>query len=296
MDGVQTLLHLHRVAGVDAMLRGNDVRSQRDLVAASHSLYCGPPVPWSYCFFCELASSVGGAAPMNSSAEVADVGLTIHGSALGWSWEVTYNAATKKEAEAVVHKRGTTYWWLLDGYSRTATALLPTIHKKPRASVQVFQLRHLAFISWNDVRNGGDEALVFVDGMPWMIGCTVRGLIHGGETCRARVVELRRAPWTPSCHLPCACNVARGATPHFSGASCVPTPSAVSFDPALRVGISGAEMISQEYIRNVPVFSDVQYELKNNNSWMNEIEDYKEWKKDEENFSKSCRMHSGAEE
>ena len=65
--------------------------------------------------------------------------------------------------------RGTTYWWLLDGYSRTATAVLPTIHKKPRASEQVFQLRHLAFISWNDVRNGGDEALVFVDGMPWMV-------------------------------------------------------------------------------------------------------------------------------
>ena len=39
-----------------------------------------------------------------------------------------------------------------------------------------------------------------------------------------------------------------------------------------------------------------QYELKNNNSWMNEIEDYKEWKKDEENFSKCSRMTSGAEE
>ena len=39
-----------------------------------------------------------------------------------------------------------------------------------------------------------------------------------------------------------------------------------------------------------------QYELKNNNSWMNEIEDYKEWKKDEENFSKCSRMISGAEE
>ena len=49
---------------------------------------------------------------------------------------------------------------------------------------------------------------------------------------------------------PCACNVTRAATPHFSGAS-------VSVHPALRVGISGAEMIGQEHIRNVPVFGEV---------------------------------------
>ena len=64
--------------------------------------------------------------------------LTIDGSALGWSWEVTYNAATMEEAEASMHKQGMSYWWLLDGYSRTATAVLPTIHKEPRTSVQVF--------------------------------------------------------------------------------------------------------------------------------------------------------------
>ena len=95
--------------------------------------------------------------------------VTIDGSALGWSWEVTYNAATKEEAEATMRKQGTTYWWLPDCYSRTATAVLPTIHKEPRASEQVFQLRHPAFISWNDVRNSGGKALVFVDGTPWMV-------------------------------------------------------------------------------------------------------------------------------
>ena len=95
--------------------------------------------------------------------------VTIDGSALGWSWEVTYNAATKEEAEATKRKQGTTYWWLPDCYSRTATAVLPTIHKEPRASEQVFQLRHPAFISWNDVRNSGGKALVFVDGTPWMV-------------------------------------------------------------------------------------------------------------------------------
>ena len=30
-----------------------------------------------------------------------------------------------------------------------------------------------------------------------------------------------------------------------------------------------------------------RYDLKNNNSWMKEIEDYKKWKENEEKFSKS---------
>ena len=100
-----------------------------------------------------------------------------------------------------MHKQGMSYWWLPVGYSRTATAVLPTIHKEPRTSEQVFQLCHPAFISWNDVRTSGDKALVFVDGMPWMVGCAVRGLLHGGETSRVRVAERRRASRTPSCHF-----------------------------------------------------------------------------------------------
>ena len=41
------------------LLRGSDVRSHVDFVAVSHSPNCGTPAPRSYCFFCELASSVG---------------------------------------------------------------------------------------------------------------------------------------------------------------------------------------------------------------------------------------------
>ena len=156
----------------------------------------------------------------------------------------------------MVHKQGSTYWWLLDGYSRTATAVLPTIHKKPRASVQVFQLRHLAFISWNDVRNGDDEALVFVDGMSWMFGYAIRVLLHGGETCRVRMAERRRAPDTVVPLVVIA--MSRGPPLSTSMGCCAcPTPSAVSVHLALRVGISGAELIGQEYIRNVPVFGEV---------------------------------------
>ena len=45
--------------------------------------------------------------------------VTIDESALGWSWELTYSATTKEEAEAVMHKQGIIYWWLPDGDSRT---------------------------------------------------------------------------------------------------------------------------------------------------------------------------------
>ena len=39
-----------------------------------------------------------------------------------------------------------------------------------------------------------------------------------------------------------------------------------------------------------------QYELKNNNSWMNEIKDYQKWKENEEWFSKNRRVHFVVEE
>ena len=202
------------------LLHGSDVRSHEDFAAVSHSLNCGTPAPRSYCFFCELASSVGGAVPMNSSAEVADVvarlcsgfsqklvelcvryvrvmpEVTIDGSALGWSWEVTYNAATMEEAEAAMHKQGTSYWWLPDGYSR---------RDQSRSSGRTETSSQDTFVP-------------------------IR-----------RVLAISRGP-------PLRTSVRRHACP---------TPSAVSVHPALRVGISGAEMIGQEHIRNVPVFREV---------------------------------------
>ena len=129
--------------------------------------------------------------------------VTIDGSALGWSWEVTYNAATKEEADSVKHKQGTTYWWLPDDDSRTTTAVLPTIHKEPRASEQVFS---------NSVIRLSLAGTMFATVVTWRwssftvrhgwFGCAVHGLLHGGETCRVRVAERRRALRTPLCHFP----------------------------------------------------------------------------------------------
>ena len=64
-------------------------------------------------------------------------------------------------------------------------------------------------------------------------------VLPGRATCR--VLAMSRGPPLRTSVGRCAC----------------PTPSAVSVHPALRVGISGAELIGQEYIRNVPVFGEV---------------------------------------
>ena len=89
-------------------------------------------------------------------------------------------------------------------------------------------------------------------------GCAVRGLLHGGETCRIRVAERRRAPRTPSCHFAVCLQLSRGPPLRTSvGRHACPTPLAVIVHPALRVGIIGAEMIGHEHIRNVPVFGEV---------------------------------------
>ena len=90
----------------------------------------------------------------------------------------------------------------------------------------------------------------------WFV-CAVRGLLHGGETCRVRVAERSTSPRTPSCHFAVClqCHAGRHSALHW-GVTRAPH-SAVSVHPALRVGISGAEMIGQEHIRNVPVFGEV---------------------------------------
>ena len=93
------------------LLRCGDVRSPEDLAAVSNSLNCeayGYPRPTSSSL---QAASGGGAAPIISSAEVAafvarscsDVRhvrmmpeVSVNESALGWSWEETFNATTKE--------------------------------------------------------------------------------------------------------------------------------------------------------------------------------------------------------
>ena len=135
-----------------------------------------------------------------------------------------------------MHKRGTTYWWLPDGYSRTAAAVLPTIREEPRASEQVFQLRHPAFISWNDVRNSGEEALVFVDGTSWMVW------LCGPWLTSWRRDLSRSSGRTETCSRTLSCHFAVCLQCHAGRHSALP---AVSVHPASRVGISGAEMISQ---------------------------------------------------
>ena len=73
-------------------------------------------------------------------------------------------------------------------------------------------------------------------------------------------------------------------------------------DPALRTKRSVGrpkrrwEDDLNEFTRTEEEQDKAQYELKNNNKWMKEIEDYQEWKKDEEKFSKTSRAHFGAEE
>ena len=236
------------------LLRGSDERSHEDFAAVSHSLNCGTPAPRSYCFFCELASSVGFSQKLAELCVRYVRGMpevTIDGSALGWSWEETYNAATKEEAEAVVHKRALpTGGFLMVTAGQPRQCYRRSIRNPARAcrsfnSVIWLSLAGTMFAtvvtrSWSSltVYHGclavrsvayfmGERPVVF----EWQNGDVLPG--HRRATCR--VLAMSRGPPLRSSVGRCAC----------------PTPSAVSVHPALRVGISGAEMIGQEYIRNV---------------------------------------------
>ena len=76
----------------------------------------------------------------------------------------------------------------------------------------------------------------------------------------------------------------------------------LDLDPALRTKRSVGrpkrrwEDDLNEFTKTEDGQDKAQYELKNNNSWMNEIKDYQKWKENEERFSKTRRVHFGVEE
>ena len=51
-----------------------------------------------------------------------------------------------------------------------------------------------------------------------------------------------------------------------------------------------------EFTKTEEGHDKAQYEFRNNNSWMNEIKDYRKWKENEEWFSENSRVHFGVEE
>ena len=86
-------------------------------------------------------------------------------SAIGRSWQSTFQVSTKEDAEEKMREAGMTWTWLDNGDLRTETATLPAIREDARISKKTFFNSIVAaYTGWTDTRNDPKKAVVCGDG------------------------------------------------------------------------------------------------------------------------------------
>jgi hypothetical protein len=167
-----------------------------------HEMAQTPIFPSKLFFYCELASTVGGATPLCRSdvlltameKELPDFvrdcevkGVTYSNvmpafndkeSGQGRSWQSTLDASNKAEAETRLQKLNYAWQWLEDGSLRSTTPVLPAIRELPDGRRVFFNQLIAAYRGWKDSRNEANKSISFGD------GSTI------GPAEMARVIEL----------------------------------------------------------------------------------------------------------
>lgn len=148
------------------------------------------PTPPGYIFFyCDKASTTGGATSILHSGEICEKFFDLNpafakkveeqgvryirvmpevtdtSSAIGRSWKETFNVTTKEDAEARMTEAGMNWEWLEDGDLKTETAALQAVRYDEETQQKVFFNSIAAVYSgWDDSRNQGKKAVATADG------------------------------------------------------------------------------------------------------------------------------------
>ena len=160
------------------------------MIYLHHEMAQTPIYPSKLFFFCEQPAETGGATPLCRSDILLDqlkeqvepfvqacqtLGLKYtnvmpseadHTSGMGRSWQQTFNATTKDEAEARLRKLGYTWQWLADGSLQATTPVLRGIHDLPSGRQTFFNQLIAASQGWQDARNDPSKSITFGDGSP----------------------------------------------------------------------------------------------------------------------------------
>lgn len=155
-----------------------------------HEMAQTPLYPSKLFFFCEKAADRGGATPLCRSdavfarlqqecpqfaADCEAKGLRYSNvmpptddpaSGMGRSWQSTYRAATREEAEQRLRSVGYSWQWLPDGCLRATTPVLPAVRQLSGNRKSFFNQLIAAFQGWKDTRNDPSQAITFGDGTP----------------------------------------------------------------------------------------------------------------------------------
>lgn len=85
-------------------------------------------------------------------------------SGMGRSWQNTFRAQSRAEAEARLSELGYTWEWLSDGCLRATTPVLPAVREVSPHRKVFFNQLIAAFQGWKDSRNDPSKAITFGDG------------------------------------------------------------------------------------------------------------------------------------
>lgn len=155
-----------------------------------HEMAQTPVYPSKLFFFCEQPADKGGATPLCRSdvvfqrlqdecpqfaADCEAKGLKYSNvmppsndaaSGMGRSWQSTWRAETREQAEQRMRELGYTWQWLSDGCLRATTPILPAVRTLPDGRKSFFNQLIAAFQGWKDERNDPSKAITFGDGSP----------------------------------------------------------------------------------------------------------------------------------
>lgn len=155
-----------------------------------HEMAQTPIFPSKLFFFCEKAADEGGATPLCRSdvlyqqmlerlpdfarcceqkgLQYSNVmpGADDATSGMGRSWQSTFGAQSREEAQQRMRSLGYIWQWLDDGCLRATTPVLPAVRKVGAGRRVFFNQLIAAFRGWKDTRNDPAKAITFGDGSP----------------------------------------------------------------------------------------------------------------------------------
>lgn len=155
-----------------------------------HEMAQTPIYPSKLFFFCERAPEQGGATPICRSDALYEL-LREHRAAFaeacatkglqysnvmpaandamsgqGRSWQSTFGAGTKDEAEQRMKSLGYSWQWLDDDCLRATTPTLPAVRDLGNGRRSFFNQLIAAFRGWKDSRNDPAKSITYGDGSP----------------------------------------------------------------------------------------------------------------------------------
>lgn len=159
-------------------------------ICLHHEMAQTPVYPGRLFFFCEQPAETGGATPLCRSdilfdrlesefpdfmADCESKGLLYTSimpaendptSGMGRSWQSTFRAESREEAEERLKGLGYSWEWLPDGCLRCTTPVLQAVMEVEPGRKTFFNQLIAAFHGWKDSRNDPTKAIAFGDGSP----------------------------------------------------------------------------------------------------------------------------------